>query len=206
MEYNQLSTEWDSVIILDFLSKEEREKDDISGQLQKVIQDNGYNSKPLYLENKEDLFKCLCNLEDEAKNGKRFCLHIVAHGNSDGIGFKHTMEFLSWSDLGKYLVTLNKACENTLVLNMTTCHGIHGIKTNNPLGNNASFFGIIGYDKNLNKLKSIEANSMFYKGIIEGKKINKLLTEIQSHFNDKSFHCMTSQGYFELLNSKKKDE
>jgi hypothetical protein len=203
MEYKELSTNWDSVIILDFLSKEERNNNDISGKLQKVLQDNGYNSTPYYLENKEDLFYCLNNLEKEAKNGKRYCLHIVAHGNSDGIGFKHTKEFVSWSELGNHFVNLNEACENTLVLNMTTCHGINGIKTNNPLDNNASFFGIIGYDKNLNQLKSIEANTLFYLGIIEGKKINDILTQMRSHFNDESFHCMTSQGYIALLNSEK---
>jgi hypothetical protein len=112
MEYKELSTNWDSVIILDFLSKEERNNNDISGKLQKVLQDNGYNSTPYYLENKEDLFYCLNNLEKEAKNGKRYCLHIVAHGNSDGIGFKHTKEFVSWSELGNHFVNLNEACEN----------------------------------------------------------------------------------------------
>jgi hypothetical protein len=139
---------------------------------------------------RDELLAYFQELLQEAQQGKNFMFHFVAHGNDSGIGFKHSGEFVSWSELTDIMTEINEASNNTLVLNLTSCFGLHGIKTVNPFDTGNPFFGLIGYAEKLKIKVGKEANKIFYGAVINEK--------LQVQLNDKNFHCITSQGYSHL--------
>jgi hypothetical protein len=195
IEYKKLDTEYDQVVVLDFLSEKERNKHQITIELESLFKSNKIGIMPVYLTNRNDFENTLNFLIKLAKSGQRFMIHFVAHGNADGIGFKETGDFISWLDLEPYLVLLNKECENTLVLNMTTCFGLHGIKTVNPFSSDKPFYGLIGYTSKLKIAKAKQANMDFYTCVFKGLQFNEALKEVQLNTSDLDFLCITSEGY-----------
>ncbi|MEP0711203.1 hypothetical protein [Algoriphagus sp.] len=196
----KLDVEYDQVVVLDFLSETERRKHQITIELESLFKANRIGIMPVYLNNRNDLESIMNTLIQLAKSGKRFMIHFVAHGNVDGIGFKETAEFISWVDLEPLLISLNKECQNTVVLNMTTCFGLHGIKTVNPFSSDKPFFGLIGYTEKLKIVKGKQANSHFYTSVFNGLQFNEALKALQLQTNDLRFHCITSEGYSFLKN------
>lgn len=199
-EYKKLDIEYDQVVVLDFLSETERKKHQITNELESLFNANRIRIMPVYLKNRNDLESILNLLIQLAKIGKRFMLHFIAHGNEDGIGFKETGDFISWNDLEPFLISLNKECENTVVLNMTTCFGLHGIKTVNPFTSNQPFYGLIGYTEKLKIVKGKQANSHFYTSVFNGLQFNEALKALQLQTGDLKFQCITSEGYSFLKN------
>lgn len=202
IEYTNLDAEYNSIVIFDMLSDLERKSERISEKLEEFINNNGYSSISLNLRNRDELFKNFDNLLNDVKKGKNYMFHFVSHGNTNGIGFKHTYEFIPWKLLDDILSQINLFANNTLVLNMTTCFGLHGIKTINPFSSDKSFFGLIGYDGSLNKKIGIQANERYYKLIMDGHVINEAVKDIANHFSDPKFKCITSQGFSELVKMK----
>jgi hypothetical protein len=200
--YTNLDTEYDSIVIFDMLSDSERKSDMISEKLEIFIRQNKYSVILFKLTTKEELFEKLGNLLDNVKQGEKYMFHFVCHGNTNGIGFKHTNEFIPWKLLEDNLIQINSNSNNSLVLNMTSCFGIHAIKTVNPFSSDRAFFGLIGYDGTLQKLLGIKANERYYNLLMNGWKINDAIKDIVSYFSDGNFKCITAQGYSEL--SKKK--
>jgi hypothetical protein len=201
---NLAPTDYDNVIVFDLLSADERKKHDISGKLKNVFEAKGM---PVVLIKNlgtgQELETAMQDLLNQAKNGKKFIFHFVAHGNDECIGFKHTGEQVKWEVLGKVLSEINEAAENTLVLNMTTCLGLHGIKSVDFSTSGNPFFGLIGYSDTLPISTGIKANEIFYGHVIDGKQINEAVRLLQNEMNDDKFLCITSQGYNNLKNKTK---
>jgi hypothetical protein len=198
INYTNLDASYDSIVIFDMLSDSERKSNMISEKLETFIKQNKYSAILFKLTTKDELFEKLNNLLDNVKQGKKYMFHFVCHGNIDGIGFKHTNEFIPWKLLEDILVLINLNSNNSLVLNLTSCFGIHAIKTVNPFSSDKAFFGLIGYDGKLQKQLGIKVNERYYKLIMDGYKINDAIKDIVSYFLDDKFKCITSQGYSEL--------
>ena len=204
INYQNLDVEYDSVIVFDLLSDEERKKHQITESLETFFKQKNAPITAKYLSGKNELLSYFQQLLQEAQQGKNFMFHFVSHGNDSGIGFKHSGEFISWSELTDILTKINEASHNTLVLNLTSCFGLHGIKTVNPFKTGNPFFGLIGYAEKLKILVGKQANEIFYDSVISGLKINQAVDKLQADLNDKKFHCITSQGYSHLKMGNKK--
>jgi hypothetical protein len=203
IHYDKLDTEYDQVVFLDFLSDQERNKHHITSEIVDLFQKNNIGARSEYLSNSSDLTNILESLKTQANSGYKVMLHFIAHGNESGVGFKHTGEFISWEDLENALTELNKATDNTLVLNLTSCFGLHGIKTVNPFSSDNPFFGLIGYTKKLNIKLSKSVNNQFYSSIFNGAPFNEAIKQLQRSTGDLGFQCITSQGYSYIKNKKK---
>lgn len=194
MNYKNLNAEYDKVVIFDLLSAEERSSLKITDDLEKIFKDKV--SIEIHLcENKIDIVSKLTTLTQEARNGKKFIFHFVAHGNNQGIGFKHTNELVEWSIFSDHLTEINKAAGNSLILNLTSCFGLNGIKITDFISENTAFFGLIGYSQKLKAPKAITANQIFYTNLFKGISINEIVKIIRSEMKDENFHCITAQGY-----------
>lgn len=203
IKYNQLDVEYDCVIAFDFLSDEERQSKQIAISLAETFKKMNCCLRVYKLNDGKEFYTILNSLKKEVKSGQKFMFHFIAHGNKDGIGFKHTREFISWDDLEKILTLINSHSENTLVLNLTSCYGLNGIHTVNPFSSDSPFFGLIGYTEKLKSKTSKQANDIFYSAVIKGEKINDALRLVQKSLKDKNFHCITSQGFAYLKKLKK---
>ena len=195
INYQNLDVEYDAVIVFDLLSQEEREKHKISSSLEELFKKNNTHITVKYFATKKEILSFLKKLLNEVKSGKKYMFHFVGHGNKKCIAFKHTSELITWDELTSILTEINEASGNTLVLNMTSCFGLHGIKTVNPFSAGNPFFGLIGYSDKLKVKVSKQANDIFYSSLIVGMKINQAVSKLQADLNDKNFHCISSQGY-----------
>ena len=94
--------------------------------LQDLAQAGGHPVFEHAVENREDLFKVLDQLAEDAKQGLRPILHFDTHGNSDaGIYLKPSGEWASWPELMDRLRAVNIATGNNLVVVFALCHGLH---------------------------------------------------------------------------------
>jgi hypothetical protein len=200
IEYKNLDVEYDQIVILDLLSDTERTKWRITTELNTLLTGEKFSTKIINLTNKKELLDALQNLTTEAKSGKRFMLHFVGHGNENCIGFKHTMELISWSELEEPLRILHTATDHTLILNMTTCKGLNVIKAVDHLKEELPFFGIIGYTGDLGFDLVIVANKIFYLSMADGNPIQRVIEEVKKKTSDDNFHCITAQGFAAIKN------
>lgn len=94
--------------------------------LQDLAQTGGHPVFERAVENRQDLFKVLEQLAEEANQGLRPILHFDMHGNSDaGVYLKPSGEWASWPELMDRLRAVNIATENNLVVVFALCHGLH---------------------------------------------------------------------------------
>lgn len=195
INYQCLDVEYDSVVVFDLLSQEERDQYKISSSLEDLFIKNNTHITVKYFVSKQEVLTFLKELLKEVESGMKFMFHFVGHGNKECIAFKHTFELITWVDLTSILSDINVASGNTLVLNMTSCFGLHCIKTVNPFSDGNPFFGLIGYSNELNVEVAIKANDIFYSSLMGGMKINNAVSKLQADLDDKNFHCISSQGY-----------
>jgi hypothetical protein len=70
------------------------------------------------------LFKVL---RSPLRGDRRTILHLAAHGTPDGIELT-SGDLLSWSSLAQIFRYVNELVGGRLLLGMSTCHGLHGLK------------------------------------------------------------------------------
>jgi hypothetical protein len=204
MDYCNLHVEYDKIIIFDFLSPRERS----IYKLSEDIKDYFANMPGLVvvhkLSGKVQLFKILNNILSDAQNGQNFFFNIIAHGNKKCISFKHLEVRIYWTELAEILSKINHATENTLVLNMTTCFGLHGIKMIEDLPKDNVIFGLVGYSQKIKFVVAKALNKLFYKYLKSGIEINEIIKKVRMESKDTKYHCLTSQGYKALKKEKNK--
>jgi hypothetical protein len=198
-QLNPCDVNWDKIIIIDCLSEEERQKHEISEDLMQFLADKGIKQQCCKCNDKKSFLEACECIICEAKKGRKFCLHIVSHGNNDGIGIKETNEPILWKELGSILEQMNNAMNGNLILNMTSCMGLYGIKIDDYVQNNP-FFGLIGYRGELKIKIGKEINELFYFKISEGKPIQVVIPEIKKELNDNDLYCISTQGYNMIKN------
>jgi hypothetical protein len=206
IDYKKLDVKYDQVVILDLLSDTERTNWKITQELDATLTGERFSTQIINLSTKQELLDTLAQLTTESKAGKRYMLHFVGHGNKDYIGFKHTGEIITWSELEGPLQTLNMAADASLVLNMTTCKGLNVIKAVNHMTATKPFFGIVGYSADLDYRVGIQASKIFYLGMSSGLHINEALSKVQKDTGDDKFLCITAQGYSEIKNKIEKQK
>jgi hypothetical protein len=200
----KLEVEYDLVVIIDCLPKKQQEKYQISSKLMSFLASKGIKQKTLNCNSKKAIIEAFKYLNTLAETNK-FCLQIVSHGNNFGIGIAETKELITWKEFNSYLGLLNDKLSNTLILNMTSCKGLYGIKMNDEAKENYPFFGLIGCNRNLKVVEGKLANELFYTKLIEGKNISEIIPEIQGEFKklgkpDNVIFSMSSEGYKKIKN------
>jgi hypothetical protein len=195
-----LDVEYDLVFIIDCLSQQERGDYKISENLMKFLADNGIKQLQSQCNNKAMVLASLDYMKKLADTGVKFCLQIVSHGTEEGLWIEGTQEDIYWADLRTQLYELNQKLSNTLIINMTTCRGLNGVKIVDELKNAFPFFGLIGCSRDLEVGEGKMANEMFYSKLLEGKDIAVIIPEIQQEFKDSGtadnvVYGISSQGF-----------
>ncbi len=195
-----LDISYDLVYCIDCLSEEEQAKYKISQELIDFLASIGVKNSRIICPDKKAFIEACSYLEKRAKEGTKFCLHIVSHGNNDGIGIKATGEPILWADFGDMLGVINKEMSNGLIINFTSCMGLHGIKIAEYV--KTPFFGLIGYSEKLKIAKGKAINELFYTKLSEGKPIQEIIPEIQKELNDNNLYCISTEGYNTITKNK----
>lgn len=196
-----LDTEYDQVFFIDCLPEDEYNDWRISQDLMKFLADNGVVQTASICRTKKLVIATLQHLLKIAHIGTKFCLHIVSHGDKTGLWVKTTGEDIFWTDFTKLLEQINKAMGGTLLVNMTSCLGLHGIKIVDENSDNYPFFGLIGYSDDLEVDRGKEINRQFYTKIMDGKEVQVAVSELRKELKDDKLYCMSSQGFKIIKNT-----
>jgi len=201
MEYDnsELDTEYDFVCILDGLDSYERDTYKISNTLNSIFERNDLASYLYETNSSEELFEDLGILQQLADDGKRFLIHIVAHGDEDGIQIGN--DCVDWPDLLQNLQSINQKTGNSLILNMSTCKGLYGARIV-PVGGCLPFFGIIGAKKDLSVQDALNANKIMYKKWLENVPVQKIVPETNSELGKELLFNLSAEGYRKLALNK----
>jgi hypothetical protein len=195
----RLDVSWDSIIIIDCLSEQEHKNWQIAEDLMQFLADKGITQQCYSCPDKKAFMQSCEHICKECLKDLKFCLHIVAHGNKDGIEIRTTKELISWKEIESSFIKINDAMEGQLLVNMTSCKGLNAIKIADKI-NSDPFFGIIGYVDDLPVDRAKDINKLFYSKIAEGKPVDIAISEINTELGIDKLCCISAEGYTTIKN------
>jgi hypothetical protein len=187
-----LEVDYDYVGIVDGLTSADRLKYEITEELTELLVSAGVQVAIARVNNKAELFASLEQFRKEAVEGKKFMLHFVAHGNENGI--QAATEFCQWNELQPFLQRVHTATNETLLLNMSTCKGLHGIKATDRSGP-FPCFGLIGATTDLLVEDAKAANRKVYEKWLAGIPVQRLVPETNHELGKELLYNISSEGY-----------
>ncbi|HEY3295647.1 MAG TPA: hypothetical protein VGL38_09415 [bacterium] len=188
-----LDVEYDFVAIIDLLPDEDRERFDLSGMIKSLFEHESISCRRFDCANISAFENAVSRLTCSAQSEK-FFIHVVGHGSEDGIGIGE-FDFLTWSELRKALVPMNELMSGSLILNMTTCRGIHAVKSVSIGDTTYPFFGLIGPKDDLGVADAIDINMRLYRKWIAGGSINEIVRAVNAELNQDIIYCISAEGY-----------
>jgi hypothetical protein len=192
-----LDITWDKVIIIDCLSEKERTDWKISEDLINFLCKNNIKCEPFNVCTKKSLEQVLnVKLWNMAKLGQKFCMHVIAHGNKNrlAIGGRDGVP-MDWAEFENILTKINNTMSNSLLLNMSSCFGLHAIKiadrqTSYP------FFGLIGYDAPLKINDAKLINQLFYSNLKKNTDVPSVVEAIKKEKEEfQHLYCISTPDY-----------
>ncbi|CAI1935770.1 Uncharacterised protein [Serratia fonticola] len=194
-ENPELNANYDYVGIIDGLSSEQRKAFGITTELGGFLRSENLPVKEKLVNTEQELLDALSYFLADAKNGKRFMLHFVAHGNENGIEIG--ANFVTWEVLRTHLQEINVATERTLLLNMTTCKGLHGVKIV-PESGEYPFFGLIGAKEDLFVCDALKANEIMYRKWLDDLPVQQIVPETNNELGKEILYNLSSEGFRKL--------
>lgn len=191
-ERPELDAEYDYVGIVDGLSETDRNEFQITKQLKNLLLGEGVTTVTALVHTPSQLFDALDIFYDKALAGERFMIHFVSHGNDDGIQVGD--DFVTWDMLRPYLQKINVATDQTLLLNMSTCKGLHGVKIVDKDGD-YPFFGLIGAKTDLLVTDALEANRIMYRKWFNDMPVQKLVPETNQELGRDVLFNVSAEGF-----------
>jgi hypothetical protein len=194
-----LNVEYDLIFILDCLSQKERDEFRISEDLMDYLASQGIRQLQAKCQNRNMVYDAFSYMNKLADSGLRFCLQIVSHGTEKGLWIGDSNDDILWHELTDKFKILNTKLDNSLIVNMSTCKGLNGIKIVDINADKFPFFGLIGCNRDLYIDEAKKTNQLIYSKLLDGKDISKIISEVQDEFRkDKSEEVIwgiSSQGY-----------
>lgn len=194
----KLEVEYDFVAIVDGLPENERQNSRISDRLQKLVEDLSFSCERADCNTKRGFIAALQHFRDRARSQKKFCLHFVSHGSESGLWLKSSGESIEWREFRRFIGGINAAMGGSLVLNMSTCEGLHGIKIVDAEQEDLPFFGLIGASRILFPDEAMRLNERFYSGLAAGNLIQVVIQEISQDPGGEVLNCITAAVYKRL--------
>jgi len=189
----KLNTEYDFVVIIDCLSEKERRESQDSALLAKYLAQEGVENRYYYCGNKVSVLYLLNELKKESSKGVSFPIVFISHGSNLSIFIKHRNEDIDWLDLRQPLLDINKNMNGNLYVLLACCYGFEGYKIDKRDTGEESFFGIIGPQRIITPEESINANEIFFKGLLDGKEIPQAVKDINEHFGEEVYKALATQ-------------
>jgi hypothetical protein len=163
-----------------------------SDLLQKVLELEGIPSVARLAVTREAFYAALTvGIADEMKefDDRIPIVHISAHGGSDGIQLSNN-EVMTWDELRRLLVPVNKALRSLLLVSMSCCEGYSGIRmamTDNP-AEDYPFVALVGSTSSPTWSDTTVAFSTFYHLVGKGAYLVDAVEAMRVASGDDSFH------------------
>lgn len=191
----KLDANYDYVGIIDGLSCDDRKEFGITTELGNLLRSAQLPVKEALVNTKQELLDALNTFLRDAQDDQRFMLHFVAHGNEQGIQIG--TDFVTWEVLRPHLQEINVATERTLLLNMSTCKGLHGVKIVDSVGE-YPFFGLIGAKDDLDVSDALNANKIMYRKWLNDLPVQEIVPETNAELGKVVLFNISSEGFRKL--------
>ncbi len=191
---NALDAEFDFVAVIDFLPETDRNTYQLAQKLIKFLAKNRIEQNCLTCTTRLGFLAALRWLELESKNGKRFFIQFIGHGETTGLNMPDDT-MVTWRVISSYLGRIHKDTIAHSVLNMTCCWGLNAIKLADHLSLDTCFFGVLGPAIPITFHQGYKMNTKIYKKLIAGIPINQIIREVNNEFGRQILYGMTAQGY-----------
>ena len=122
------------------------------------------------------LEKALSGFRTRAENGESFCLHFIAHGDEAGLAIGENQELVPWDKFRSELRSMNDAMSGQMIVNMTSCSGLFGVRIVDPDDPDLPFFGIVGPMQDLEVTDASRLSLEFYCLMHSGKNIAEIIS------------------------------
>ena len=109
-----------------------------------------------------------------------------------------TDEGLEWSEFAELIGRFPEEQLAQTVINASCCHGLHAIKSVRWLSPGRTPFGLVGPADPISFPQAISITKRFYKKLLNGRKINDIVREINMEMSKHLLDCITGQGFREL--------
>lgn len=193
----KLETEYDGIVILDGLSPDERTEWKGALLVQRLVESSHVPCPILESNTKAEFLFTLDRLHVTAAKGKKVLLHFDCHGSTDGI--QMGMDTVLWAEFAPKLEAINYRMGGDLVLNVSACKGIHGIKSVDPLRTGDPFFGIVGPMHSPTFTEANEINQKFYFKLTDDVDLSAIVKQINAEAGgDDVLFIVSSEGYRQL--------
>ena len=106
----------------------------------------------------------------EKRRGHVPIIHLSGHGTTSGIALSNG-DFVSWDDLRRLFLPVNKAFEENVILCLSSCEGFHAAKAAMSTEDGNPFFGIVGPSGRPTWAETALAYGVFYHLLSKGTMI-----------------------------------
>jgi hypothetical protein len=192
-----LDVEYGDVAIFDGLTDQDRRRWGLSESLEQFLSGAGVKSLRARCGNRLGALAAFKKIRELAEAGEFYSIHIVAHGSKTGLRFG-TSERLRWPDLGVALSPINRAEKGQLVLNMTSCFGIHAVKSADFTPTGDPFFGVLGVNHKLGFREALVMNCVIYHQWLRGRPLNEIVRSVNALAKHDILYCSSAEGYRKL--------
>lgn len=199
-----LEAEYDGVIIFDCLPQEHRSTLKISDAVIQSLESISVAWRRFNCDTQEEVKANLAILASEAARGEKFVIHLISHGCDEGLTIQDRT--LRWEDLRPLLQSINEAMEGSLIVNMSSCLGLHGIKIVDPDDERLPFFGVIGSDRLLDYRDAIDLGRLFYVRLHQGGDVDEIVRQVNQNSREGGLSCISSEGFRKIMRKTKEAE
>lgn len=136
------------------------------------------------------------------KNRTAPILHLSMHGDRNGVYLTNKI-FVSWFDLNKYLNPINNASNGGLLICMSTCEGLGGIRMAMNTETIKPFWALVGNSKSVTWPDAAIGYSVFYHHIFKQSTIDKAVEAMKTASGNSDFMLFAGdtvrQGWYDHI-------
>ena len=194
-EDHAIDVEYDLIAIVDGLPQNDRDKWQLSNDLADHLAAKGLDQEIVWCNNKSDVVAGLDHFVKRAREGMKFAMHFVCHGNAEGLWLDAAEELIPWQEFAKALREMNDLMGGQLTVNMSSCQGLHGVKIVSADYDDLPFFGLVGPKKKIRIETAKRVNKMYYDLQLDGMDIEEVIQQINKDEGKELLYGISAKIY-----------
>ena len=203
-EDHAIDVEYDLIAIVDGLPQNERVRWQLAENLADHLAAKGVQNQTARCNSRVGIEDGLAHFVKRAREGTKFAMHFICHGNADGLGLKATREFIPWQELTEDLRKINDAMEGQLTVNMSSCQGLHGVEIISP-SDGLPFFGLVGPKEKIGIETAERISKIYYDLQLDGMEVDEAVQQINKIEGRDLLCCVPARPYQHILRLQKRD-
>ena len=113
-------------------------------------------------------------------------LHLSMHGNRQGVALTDNT-FIGWEELKRCLQPLNNALQGGLLICLSACFSVSGIRMAMFEGNDHPFWGLVGHPDSAEWADAALAYTTFYHRLFKGANVDEAVIAMHAASGDARF-------------------